>query len=211
MSRRRLVMVRHGETTGNSSIRYYGRTDVGLSEKGRAAMRLVREAVSRRYGIGHLDSVFASPLIRARESARIIAGDDARITVIEEFTEIDFGLFEGLTAEEIEARHPIAFEHWREKRSAPAYRYPGGESRTEFRQRVTLGVERMLTFWEPHAEAESSEHALLAAHRGVIREIARVLVGVEPIVELGSIQILEAGDGFWHPAAIDAIDHLNRL
>ena len=36
----RLILVRHGETEGESSIRYHGRTDVALSELGRAQMRL---------------------------------------------------------------------------------------------------------------------------------------------------------------------------
>ena len=209
MSRRRLVLVRHGETTGNSSIRYYGRTDVALSEKGRAAIRSVRDAVSRRYDIGHLAPVFASPLIRARESARIIAGDEAAITIIEEFTEIDFGLFEGLTAEEIAARYPAEFEHWRGNRFAPDYRYPGGESRSEFRERVTRGVERMRTLWQSHVDGESREHSLVVAHRGVIREVTRQLVNVEPVAELGSVQILEACGGFWRPMVIDAIGHLD--
>jgi broad specificity phosphatase PhoE len=37
-----LVLVRHGETEGNSSIRYYGDTDIELSELGRAQMRASR-------------------------------------------------------------------------------------------------------------------------------------------------------------------------
>ncbi|MGA2411387.1 MAG: histidine phosphatase family protein, partial [Candidatus Binataceae bacterium] len=37
----RLVLVRHGETVGNSNIRYYGRTDIGLSDLGRNQMRAV--------------------------------------------------------------------------------------------------------------------------------------------------------------------------
>lgn len=209
MSERRLVLVRHGETTGNSSIRYYGRTDVALSEAGRAAMHLVRNALSQRYGINHLALIFASPLIRARESARIIAGDGAAITIIEEFTEIDFGLFEGLTAEEIAARYPFDYEHWRRNRFAPDYRYPGGESRSEFQERIKRGVARLQERWESRANGERSGHALLAAHRGVIREIARHLAAVEPAVELGSVQILEACKGRWRPVVLDAVDHLD--
>lgn len=159
MSEWRLVLVRHGETTGNSSIRYYGRTDVALSEAGRSAMHLVRNALSQRYGINHLALIFASPLIRARESARIIAGDGAAITVIEEFTEIDFGLFEALTAEEIAARYPLESEHWRRNRFALDYCYPGGESRSEFRERITRGVAQLQEHWKSSANGAKSGRA----------------------------------------------------
>src|SRR6185437_6982531 len=96
----RLVLVRHGETVGNSSIRYHGRTDVALSE-----LRAAREWLAARNGAGGFAPVFTSPLVRAAEGARIIAGRDAATTAIKEFVEVDFGLFEGLTAEEIAERY----------------------------------------------------------------------------------------------------------
>src|SRR5271169_483092 len=101
----RLILVRHGETEGESSIRYHGRTDVALSELGRAQMRAAREAVGRVHGGLDFARVFSSPLVRAEEGARIIAGDAADLLMIEEFAEVHFGLFEGLTAEEISQRH----------------------------------------------------------------------------------------------------------
>ena len=69
----RLVIVRHGETVGNSSIRYYGRTDVALSELGRRQMCATRKALAQRFG-GIADPasfapIFASPLSRAHEGA----------------------------------------------------------------------------------------------------------------------------------------------
>jgi broad specificity phosphatase PhoE len=61
----RLVLVRHGETVGHSSIRYYGRTDVALSDLGRRQMRAAREWLAARDGA----SGFARYL-RARWFAR---------------------------------------------------------------------------------------------------------------------------------------------
>src|SRR5208337_2836168 len=108
----RLVLVRHGETEGQSSIRYHGRTDVALSELGRAQMRAVAATLAAR----GFTRVFASTLGRAREGARLIAGEGMPIVCFEEFAEVDFGLFEGLTAEEIRARHPAEFERWNRDR-----------------------------------------------------------------------------------------------
>lgn len=197
----RLILVRHGETDGESSIRYHGRTDVALSELGRAQMRLAARAIHSPRAI-EFAHVFSSPLVRASEGARIVAGESAALITIEEFAEVHFGLFEGLTADEIRQRYPDEFARWNADRLAPGYTYPQGESRAAFAQRVEQGLTRMLTHWTPR-----DDDALLVAHRGVIRAIVRKLTGREPIVELGSIHIL-LFDGNWHAETIDLIDHL---
>ena len=139
-----LVLVRHGETVGKSSIRYFGRTDVEQSELGRAQMRAAASWLAARTGITSFAPVFASPLKRASEGARIIGGAMSALVTIDEFVEVDFGLFEGLTADEIRERHPIEFARWNDNRLADGYAYPGGESRAAFTARVERGVERML-------------------------------------------------------------------
>lgn len=199
-----LVLVRHGETEGQSSIRYHGRTDVALSELGRAQMKAARREIeSRDFRFEHL---FASPLVRAWEGARLIVGDRAEVITLEEFTEVHFGLFEGLTADEIRDRYPIEFAQWNADRLAPAYTYPQGESRAAFAERVERGVDRMLKLIDASRRAEH-ERALVVAHRGVIRAIVRALTGDEPVVELGSIQIL-AHDRRWRPHLLDFTAHL---
>ncbi len=221
--RERLVLVRHGETVGNSSIRYYGRTDVALSELGRRQMRAVREWLSARHGVDRLAPVFASPLVRAAEGARLIAGEHAAAIVIDEFAEVDFGLFEGLTAEEIAARYPAEFRRWNADRLAADFVYPGGESRRGFAERVGRGAERMLALWEAARRAgqgATAAAALVVAHRGVIRAVVRRLAGLlEPQIDLGSIHVLERdGEGpgdlrasRWRPVVLDETAHLAAL
>jgi broad specificity phosphatase PhoE len=201
-----LYLVRHGETAGRSSIRYYGRTDVALSDEGRAQMHAARDALSARLGDLRFDHVFASPLIRALEGARLIAGDHAPIRALEEFVEVDFGLFEGLTADEIRERYPDEFSRWNANRLAPTFTYPGGESRAAFAERVERGVDRMLRIWNAGGNASASR-ALVVAHRGVIRAIIRRLAGAEPHVELASIQVLEHA-GTWQVRELDFVSHL---
>jgi broad specificity phosphatase PhoE len=199
----RLILVRHGETEGESSIRYHGRTDVALSELGRAQMRRAARAIETHRGDKDFAHVFSSPLVRASEGARIVAGQSAPLVTINEFVEVHFGLFEGLTADEIRERYPDEFARWNADRLAPTYTYPEGESRAAFTDRVERGLERMLTLWTPR-----ENDALLIAHRGVIRTIVRKLARQEPVVELGSIQILRF-DGDWNVEKIDLVDHLN--
>jgi broad specificity phosphatase PhoE len=204
----KLILVRHGETEGQSSIRYHGRTDVALSELGRAQMRAARGAIQQHHGHLDFDHVFTSPLIRASEGARLIAGDSAVPSVLEDFVEVHFGLFEGLTAEEIRERYPDHYAQWNADRLAATYTYPGGESRAAFTERVIRGVEKMLRVWQPEADAEST--ALLVAHRGVIRTTVHHLTGHQPNVELGSIQIVEL-DGAWRPVIVDQVLHLENI
>src|SRR5258708_31234249 len=148
----RFILVRHGETEGESSIRYHGRTDVALSELGRDQMRRAARAIETNRGGANFARVFSSPLIRASEGARIVAGHSAPLVTIDEFAEVHFGLFEGLTADEIRDRFPDEFARWNADRLAPSYTYPEGESRADFTARVERGLERMLALWAPRDE-----------------------------------------------------------
>jgi broad specificity phosphatase PhoE len=197
-----LVLVRHGETEGQSSIRYHGRNDVALDEHGRSQMRAAGRALQRE----HFTKVFSSPLSRATEGARIIAGDRADVIPISEFVEIDFGDFEGLTIEEIRQQYPSDFERWRAQRLEAGYQYPGGESGEAFRVRVGIGMQRMFELWREDRD-EFRGAAMLVAHRGVIRLILNSLIGVTPAIELGSIHILDC-DYCWRARGLDLTGYL---
>lgn len=64
----KIYLVRHGETTLNARGCYYGRTDVGLSGRGRRQAEELRNF----FGQVPLDAVVTSPLKRAAETAEII-------------------------------------------------------------------------------------------------------------------------------------------
>jgi broad specificity phosphatase PhoE len=203
----RLILVRHGETVGESSIRYHGRSDVKLSALGCSQMRAAAQFLARE----KFARVFSSPLKRAVQSARLIAGENAEIATVADFAEIDFGLFEGLTVEEIRARYPEHFASWNERRFEQTYAYPRGESRADFSARVRRGLEWMLELWRAiGTDGTLQGTALLAAHRGVIREVSRGLAGVEPRSDLGSIHILVHQED-WRAAELDIVDHLQEL
>ena len=205
--RPKLILVRHGETEGESSIRYHGRTDVPLSDLGRTQMGAARIALLK-MGLLPFQRVFTSPLVRAAQGARLIAGESGDLCVLEEFVEVHFGLFEGLTAEEIRDRYPEHYARWSTDRLAPGYTYPDGESRLGFAERVIRGTGKMLSLWQPESHVAST--ALLVAHRGVIRAVVNHLTGNQPSVELGSIQLVEL-DGGWRVMMLDYNGHLKGL
>ena len=159
---RRILLVRHGETDGESSIRFHGSTDVALSAEGREqvarAGRLVR--------LQPIDLVVASPLRRSWQAAWIV-GAGAPVRLESDFREVDFGRWEGLTMEEIQLRDPILCADW--VSGAEGFGYPEGERREEFRSRIGRGLERLM--------AADVHSALLVLHKGVIRVIVEQLTG----------------------------------
>ena len=142
----RIVLVRHGETVGRSSIRFYGSTDVALSAEGCAQMRRAARAVVGK-GVG---LVVASPLGRAWKAATIVA-PGLPVRLEPGFREIDFGRWEGLTREEIEARDPVLYRDW--QAGTPGFEFPGGERRASFRTRIRIALEGLLACAPTHRTA----------------------------------------------------------
>jgi broad specificity phosphatase PhoE len=181
-------MLRHGETTGNSSVRFHGAADVPLSEAGRTQLRAAARALRQEC----FDLVVASPLSRSWQAAMLVAGG-APVRIEADLREIDFGRWEGLSAEEIERRDPVLYRAWRAK--APGFEYPGGEPRAEFQARVLQAFRRI--------EATGAEGVLLVGHKGVIRTVAENLLGApladgEP--ELArSVRLSRDPAGAWFP------------
>ncbi len=196
----KLVLVRHGETVGNSSLRYYGRSDLPLAPVGITQM----EAVARLFGKERFELVCSSPLQRAFQSAKIIVGQNHPVMIVDDFAEIDFGLFEGLSAEEIRERYPEHFAQWNKRRFDLDYCYPEGESRTAFNSRVLRGLEQVFRSWLERCIDGLAGTTLIVAHRGVVRTITKHLTGLEPQSELGSVQIL-ALEGNWRAEKLDII------
>jgi broad specificity phosphatase PhoE len=183
---RRIVMIRHGETVGNSSVRFHGSGDLALSDAGREQLR----QTARRLRGENFDVVVASPLRRSWEGAAIVAGG-APIRLEAGFREIHFGRWEGMTAEEIQASDPVLYRDWQAK--AEGFEFPGGESRAVFRARVEDGLDRLLQ--------SGATAALLVVHKGIIRTIAEKLLGSaieDGQPELGGLVSLSRGaDGSW--------------
>lgn len=92
----RISMLRHGRTKGNDQGLYIGKTDLPLTEEGKDELR----ALYATYEYPRVHRVYSSPLERAVQSAEILF-PDTDITIAEDLREMDFGVFEGLPAEEL--------------------------------------------------------------------------------------------------------------
>ncbi len=92
-----VYFVRHGQTSKNREKRLQGRSDMPLDGTGERQVMRVRDFFAER-GI-RFDRVFSSPLTRAVQTARIIAGDDAEIVCDDRLLEMDYGPYEGISLE----------------------------------------------------------------------------------------------------------------
>ena len=110
-------------------------------------------------------SIFASPLVRARQTAEIISShvSDGSVHIERGLMEIDVGDFSGLTNAEIEARMPQA---WAALRAGELTAFPGGEARNDFRTRLLTAIEAIA---QRHPEAE----IVAVTHGGAIGDLER--------------------------------------
>lgn len=122
-----LVLIRHGETEWSSDRRHTGRTDIALTEHGRAEARGIAAAIA---GI-EFDHVVASPLRRAWETATL-AGLDP--TAEDSILEWDYGDYEGLTTAGVRETVP----NW----SVWTHPIHGGESVDEVGVRADAAIGR---------------------------------------------------------------------
>jgi broad specificity phosphatase PhoE len=204
-----IVLIRHGETAGQSSIRLWGATDVPLDPHGELQMTQAGRSLRGE----RFDRVVVSPLCRSRRGAELVlaAGDHPPVdlTPVDAFREIDFGDWEGLTHEEASARDPEHHAAW--KRMGRAFQFPGGESRAGFEERVAAVA---LDAFESPIQA-GAQRLLGVLHKGVIKVlIARLLaLGFDDYrdlpVDLASIHRLRGGPGAWQLTVGNDVRHLD--
>ena len=148
----RISIVRHGQTAWNLSTRIQGSTDIPLNTMGRA--QAAEAGVRLREQ--NWDVSLSSPLSRALETARIIAGELElpSPTIVPELTERHHGEIEGLTFVERQLRFPDGVS------------VPGLESRQDVLDRVLPALGRVAAAWQDRS-------VLVVSHGGVIGTLIR--------------------------------------
>ncbi len=164
------VLTRHGLTDRSDPEQHLGQgIDIGLSAAGRAQAA----ALAGRVGAEHFDRIIASPLLRARETARTVAGDrtiafDARLA------EMDYGRWEGLTYAQIDAIDASFRARW--EADPAGLRCPGGESGEDVARRARGFLEDLLAWAAPATEGQLI--VLAVAHSSFNRILLCVAMGV---------------------------------
>ena len=162
----KLILVRHGETEWNKKLKFQGNKDIPLNQVGKKqanklAARLANEKI---------DAIYSSDLDRAHQTAQMIAEEhDLEVESYPQLQEIDFGVWEGLTFEQIQAQYPQQFNAWEKnpEKNNPAQ----GENLTDVKNRVFKVIEDIL-------EEQQDKTVLVAAHGGVNRVIISNLLEI---------------------------------
>ena len=135
------VMARHGATEYSVQKRFSGRggRDLPLSPIGHRQAEALAAELSLRDGA---DVIVASPLLRTRQTAQIVAtAIGAEIEIDEDFAECAFGSWDGLTFTEVRERWPEHLDEWLASTEVAP---PGGESFAEVHARVDRGRRRLI-------------------------------------------------------------------
>lgn len=151
-----IYLIRHGETSWNLEERFQGTTNTTLTEKGIDQGKLLAESLKNI----KFKNIYTSPLDRARITAGFI-GDELNCDIIEDqdFKEISFGDWEGLTTSEIRERFP-----WVDKWfiNPENFRIPNSDDFEEEKARLKKRLTRI-------AIENKGESTAIVSHAGVIR------------------------------------------
>ncbi len=164
----RLYLVRHGATQLTAENRFSGMAGVDLSDEGRAQAARLAERLA-----GHpIAAVYASPLSRTLETARILARPHG-LEVAEEdgLREISHGRWEGLTRQEVEERFADEYANW----EADPFTFApvGGESGVAVLARALPVVRKIVS-------AHEGRTVLVVSHKATLRILLSSLLGVDP-------------------------------
>jgi broad specificity phosphatase PhoE len=197
-----IYLVRHGSVVGAETRRFIGHLDVPLSPIGEAEVT----ALGRRLAGVRLAAVYSSDLARTRRTAEILAAPHGLEAVsLPELREFSMGRWEGLTADEIRALDPAAFEAWMS--DVGRFQFPGGESLTDVSARAWPAFKGI-------AARHPGSRVLVVAHGGPNRIVICRALGIRPerILALGqdyaALSVLEWGPPGW---ALRLLNHREPL
>jgi broad specificity phosphatase PhoE len=160
-----VYLARHGESDWNAANRFQGHSDRPLTELGREQAHALADLVAAE----HVEAIYSSPLIRALETARIVAARTGLdVTTRDDLREVDTGSWSGLSRAEVKERFPEGFERWISGGSG----WEDGETYDEMATRVLKGLRDI-------AAAHPEGRVLVVSHGGPIRAIQAAANGMD--------------------------------
>jgi broad specificity phosphatase PhoE len=160
-----VYLARHGESDWNAANRFQGHSDRPLTEEGRRQAEALAELVAHE----SIDAIYSSPLIRALDTARIVAARTGlEVTELDDLREVDTGSWSGLSRAEVQERFPAGFERW----IAGGSGWEDGETYEEMGERVLRAIRTI-------AAAHPNGRVLVVSHGGPIRAVQSAAAGID--------------------------------
>ena len=168
---KRILLARHGVTSWNRERRFQGCSDIPLTDEGRhQAARL-----AARVALWKPHRIVTSPLRRARETAEAVSQACGGTPLCEEhegFREMSFGVWEGLTVEQLVQEAGENLHVW--SRDPGKYTPPEGEPFGRTQQRALAALEPLLS------GGALEERILVVAHGGILTALVLALLACPP-------------------------------
>jgi broad specificity phosphatase PhoE len=167
------VFLRHGESIGNAESRWQGQSDYALTDKGRKQARALAnrwksEAVT-------FDLIISSPLVRARETAEIIASAlNAKVELDPILLERNIGEMEGLTVDEVRKKPQPPF--------VTPYDSIGGEGEGDWALFLRAGQALHKLVRRPPGSY------LIVSHGGLLNQLMNAIIGIAPHVDPSGVR-----------------------
>jgi len=180
-SKKRIILVRHGETDWNKQGRFQGQIDIPLNKNGKAQAQAASEFLKNI----SIQKAFSSSLSRPRETAQIILKEHPgiEISLKDNIKEIGHGKWEGKLESEIKSDWPDLLQAW--KILPEKVQMPDGEN-------ITQVSTRSITGWKEICKnLKENETALVVAHDAVNKTILCHLLGLTP----SNIWMIKQGNG----------------
>ena len=147
----KLYLIRHGQTDWNVAGKIQGSTDIPLNDMGKRQAACLAEGMTGR----PVTKVFSSCLSRAYETARAIGSSQhVEVITVHGLEEVGYGVWEGMTMEEIEKKYPEELNQW--YCSPVDVAPPEGESQAQIYDRCKKALEIILS------QAESGDAAVVS-------------------------------------------------
>lgn len=133
----KIYLIRHGETTGDIEDRFGGNYDDHLTDEGKSQSKIMADKLKDK----SIEMIFASPKIRAQETAQILSEIlNIPIETIENIRERNaYGILTGMIKEEARNKYPKIVEEVKSYKNT----IEGAENYDHFRERILKAFEEI--------------------------------------------------------------------
>ncbi len=161
-----IYLIRHGETDWNRDSIFRGRVDVPLNNNG------LKQAEAAGKGLDDVefDAVYSSPLSRALQTAEAVAATcGLEVNMNEDFSDIDYGKWQGMTLSEVKANYPKEYKRWQSEPHKAAI--PDGERLSEIHDRAWGALREVV-------RSHPDQTIAVAAHRVINKVLVLGALGL---------------------------------
>lgn len=165
---KKIYLARHGESQWNVLKIVQGQKNIPLTNKGIKQAELL----GKRLVNEQIEKIYSSDLARAYDTAKIIGKIiDVEVEPMKEFREINFGVWEGLSKNELLTKYRTEYEKW--LKNPKDLILEGAETLAELQERALEGINKIINL-----NGDRYNNILIVSHSATIKVIILGLLGI---------------------------------